>query len=77
MNIECVREFINYIEHGEIKVDISKSEIIYDHDVNSILVQKLRIHFWNNHKTFTLFFDYNVNDYIQFERDYKLKNLGI
>ena len=72
--MNCVREFAIY---KEIYQEISKSETIVTKDTNSILVKKIRIYFWNNNKTFTICIDYNINDYIKFERDYKLKKLGL
>lgn len=72
--MNCVREFAIY---KEIYQEISKSETIVTKDTNSILVKKIRIYFWNNNKTFTLCIDFNINDYIKFERDYKLKKLGL
>jgi hypothetical protein len=74
MNIECIREFANYKGY---KYEIEKSEIIYDRDINSIIVQRLRIHFWNISKTFTFLINFNINTYIQFERNYKLTKLGL
>ena len=72
--MNCIREFAIY---KEIYQEISKSETIVTKDTNSILVKKIRIYFWNNNKTFTLCIDFNINDYIKFERDYKLKKLGL
>ena len=72
--MNCIREFAIY---KEIYQEISKSETIVTKDTNSILVKKIRIYFWNNNKTFTLCIDFNINDYIKFERDYKLKKIGL
>jgi hypothetical protein len=72
--MNCIKEFAVY---KEISQEVSKVETLTTKDNNSVLVKRLRIHFWNNFKTFTFCLDYNINDYIQFERDYKLKELGL
>lgn len=74
MNIEFVREFSN---HKGYKYEIEKSEIIYDRDINSNIVQRARIYFWNNSRTFTFLIDFNINHYIQFKRNYRLTKLGL
>ena len=68
MNVDIIKDFVIY---KEIKQEISNfHNVTYKGDTY------IRIHFWNNYKTFRAFYnDYPINDYIQFEREYKLNTI--
>lgn len=68
MNVDIIKEFAIY---KEIKQEISSfNNISYKGE------DYIRIHFWNDYKTFRAFYnDYPINDYIQFEREYKLNTI--
>lgn len=68
INKDIIKEFVIY---KEVKQDIFKFFTV-SYKGNDYI----RIEFLNNFKTFTAFYnDYPINDYIQFEREYKLNTI--